>query len=164
MKLVEIKKDNIVTNSAKFSSQQEADAWLAQEIANNSFGLPERPELDDNGEPTGNTIPAEYTIVQEDISAQIAAQLSKQESIEALNLGFDIMADIRTLNKAKIAAQELDFAALLSNSTVANIERALFNGSLDTAKTLINGLEGFYSAGEKAVIVAKIDQHLTKWA
>lgn len=128
------------------------------------FGLPERPELNELGEPTGITLPAEYTIEIVDISAEIAAQNSKLESIEALNLGMDIMADIRVLNKAKIAAQTLDFAALLADQTVANIERALFNGSLDTAKTLINGLQSFYSAEEKAPIVAKIDAHLAKWS
>lgn len=33
-------------------------------------GLPERPELDAEGNPTGNILPAEYTIEIEDITAQ----------------------------------------------------------------------------------------------
>lgn len=161
---VKILKNNIVTNKAQFSSQQEADLWVSEEASNGSFGLPERNELNEFGEATGNIIPAEYAVEIVDISAEIAAQNSKRESIEALNLGMDIMADIRTLNKAKISAQTLDFAALLADSTVANIERALWNGSLDTAKALINGLQSFYSAEEKAPIIAKIDAHIAKWS
>src|SRR5574343_178300 len=107
-----------------FDSQQEAESYLLEAEQSLKFG-----ELNS------------YASSIEDMSTELSAQLSKQESIEALNLGMDIMADIRTLNKAKIAAQTLDFAALLADQTVANIERALWNGSLDTAKALINGLQ-----------------------
>lgn len=37
-------------------------------------GQPERPELDAEGNPTGNMIPAEYTVEIEDISAQVALE------------------------------------------------------------------------------------------
>lgn len=41
---------------------------------NNYWGLPERPELDEEGNPTGNMLPAEYTIEIQDISAQVALE------------------------------------------------------------------------------------------
>ena len=43
---VQIKKQGIVTNSATFNSQEEAEAWVSQEIQNNSFGKSERWVLD----------------------------------------------------------------------------------------------------------------------
>jgi hypothetical protein len=36
------------------------------------FGLPERPELDAEGNPTGNTLPAEYTVEITDITSEYA--------------------------------------------------------------------------------------------
>lgn len=39
---VEIKKQNIVTNSATFENQEQAESWLMQEKTNGSFGKPER--------------------------------------------------------------------------------------------------------------------------
>jgi hypothetical protein len=38
------------------------------------FGLPERPELDAEGNPTGQMLPAEYTVEIIDISAEVALQ------------------------------------------------------------------------------------------
>lgn len=43
---VQIKKQGIVTNSATFNSQEEADTWVSQEIQNKSFGKSERWVLD----------------------------------------------------------------------------------------------------------------------
>ena len=43
-------------------------------VAQNVWGLSERPELDGEGNPTGNMIPADYTIEIVDISAEAALQ------------------------------------------------------------------------------------------
>jgi hypothetical protein len=48
------------------------------------FGLPSRPELDSDGNPTGNTLPAEYEIIQEDITAQLAQAKTNQEALDYL--------------------------------------------------------------------------------
>ena len=60
------------------------------------FGLPERPELDAEGNPTGNTLPAEYTVEITDISTEhaLAECISKRKSEypsaeEFLNAFFD---------------------------------------------------------------------------
>ncbi len=42
MKKVTIKKQGAITNQASFLTQELADGWLANEIANKSFGKPER--------------------------------------------------------------------------------------------------------------------------
>jgi hypothetical protein len=46
--------------------------WIAECVAANAWGLPERPELDEMGQPTGVILPAEYTVEIEDISAEHA--------------------------------------------------------------------------------------------
>jgi hypothetical protein len=60
------------------------------------FGLPERPELDAEGNPTGNILPAEYTVEITDISSEhaLAECISKRKSEypsaeEFLNAFFD---------------------------------------------------------------------------
>lgn len=47
-------------------------------------GLPERPELDADGNPTGNILPAEYTIEIEDITAQVEQERINQEALAYL--------------------------------------------------------------------------------
>ncbi len=66
--------------------------WLEPQF----YGLPERPELDAEGNPTGNTLPAEYTVEITDISAEhaLAECISKRKSEypsaeEFLNAFFD---------------------------------------------------------------------------
>lgn len=61
------------TEVREFIAEDPTD-HLALCIAQNVFGLPERPELDADGNPTGNMIPAEYTVEIEDISAQVALE------------------------------------------------------------------------------------------
>ncbi len=47
-------------------------------------GLPERDELDENGFPTGNIIPAEYTVEIIDVTAQIQQEKINAESLKYL--------------------------------------------------------------------------------
>lgn len=48
------------------------------------WGLPERPELDEMGQPTGVILPAEYTIEIEDITAQVAQEAINAEALAYL--------------------------------------------------------------------------------
>ena len=48
--------------SVTFTQSSNPTEWIAECVAQNAWGLPERPELDETGEPTGVTLPAEYTI------------------------------------------------------------------------------------------------------
>ena len=52
-----------------FQAQSE-EPKLSELLASGICGLPERPELDADGNPTGVILPAEYTIEIEDITAQ----------------------------------------------------------------------------------------------
>lgn len=81
MKRVKILKNSIVTNMAELPDA-EADAWKAQGIAENWWGKPERPEIGSDGLPTGNTLPAEYTIVIEDMAKELAEAAAKKRQAE----------------------------------------------------------------------------------
>lgn len=48
------------------------------------WGLPERPELDEMGQPTGVILPAEYTVEIEDITAQVAQEAINAEALAYL--------------------------------------------------------------------------------
>ena len=90
MKKINIIKNNTITNLAHFDLQSELDSWLNFHIQANTFGLPERPELildETTGEmiPTGNTLPAEYEIVIEDITAQVEQEKINQEARQFLS-------------------------------------------------------------------------------
>lgn len=58
--------------------------WIASAIARNRWGLPERSELDAEGNPTGVVLPAEYTIEIEDITAQVEQQKINEEALAYL--------------------------------------------------------------------------------
>jgi hypothetical protein len=105
MKQVSIKKNNIVTNQAKFATQELADAFLAREIANKSFGKNERELTEEqaimegsdienaassrvvetiDGEVTLYTFAADYTVEVEDITAQALAQQESEQALQYL--------------------------------------------------------------------------------
>lgn len=71
MKKVTITKNNGATYGAELEDPTE---WIESCISNNSWGLPERDVLDEEGNPTGNKIPAEYTIEIIDITSEHALQ------------------------------------------------------------------------------------------
>lgn len=87
MKKIEVTKQGILTNRA-ILEDAEADAWLNEGIANNWFGLPERPEMIDGFDqqgrpakvPSGFMLPAEYVVVTTDITAEIALEKANEEA------------------------------------------------------------------------------------
>jgi hypothetical protein len=182
---VTVTKNSQTTNKQDFSTQELADAWKESNIASGAFGKPERwlqaDDFEDESaedaiatttvdvlgqEITLYKFAADYTITEEDVTSEYEAAALKAESVEAINLGADLIADIRTLNKKKLLDGSLtseQFTALLQDATAAAIERALWNGSFQTAKTLIQGFSGYYSSGDKTPLIAKIDAFLTKY-
>lgn len=94
MKRIKAIKNGIISNQAEFASDQDAAAWLAEMIQTNSFGKPERwidgSRLSDaekaqavetrvsagslGEEITEYKFAAEYSVVEEDLTAEIAAK------------------------------------------------------------------------------------------
>jgi FAD/FMN-containing dehydrogenase len=114
---INIKKQDIITNSATFLTQEEADTWLAECIANESFGKPEHTievtprSVDENGvvtEATYELIPSEYTVEVVDVTAELALQKESDEAkayllatdykmLKALELGLPLDETIKAL-------------------------------------------------------------------
>lgn len=94
MKRVRILKGGVQTHGAEMI---DADAWIAEQVAANSWGLPSRPELDAEGNPTGITLPAEYEIVIQDVTAEIEAQKAKEAQEVAAK------AKLKTLRKSDLS-------------------------------------------------------------
>jgi hypothetical protein len=57
---------------------------ITQNSTTEKWGLPERPEIDEMGQPTGVILPAEYTVEIEDITAQVAQQAINAEALAYL--------------------------------------------------------------------------------
>lgn len=72
-----VRKNGIITNewTSEFADETHYEPC---------FGLPERPELDAEGQPTGVILPAEYTIEIEDITAQVAQEAINAEALAYL--------------------------------------------------------------------------------
>lgn len=95
MKQATILKNNVVSHLGQFETEQELNAWLEKHIAKNTFGLPERQVevvpavFDEQGNEVSpaqfETLPAEYEIVIEDISAQVEQQKINAEALSFLN-------------------------------------------------------------------------------
>lgn len=177
---VRVKKQGVLTHEAKFETQGEVDAWLAQNEASKAFGKPQRwvhqDDLLAQGEDQQQAIEsrevggpdelkyeykfaAEYTVEQADITAQVAEERKLQLRLAKQSFGALMIAKITELNNSKNLTQE-QLGALLADMNAAAIERLLWSGSLTFAKAAIAGYSGLYSTEEKAALVAEIDAWL----
>lgn len=170
-----------VTHGAQFKTQAEIDAWKAQNEALKAFGKPERWVFEDmlsfegedptkaiateqvggpDEEKTRYKFAAEYTFEQSDITAEIAAQKAIEYRLAKQDFGALLLAKITNLNSAKQLTQQ-QLNELLTDPTAMVIERLLWTGSLDFAKTAILGYQGtLYSSQEKQAFAAEIDSWL----
>jgi hypothetical protein len=159
---IKIIKNEIKTHGASFESIELANAWLDEGKNAEWWGKSEQIELDLDGVPTGNIIPAEYTVVIEDITAQLEKEKALEKSKLALALGADLVAEIRLININKNMSAEV-YLALIQDQSLAAIERLLWVGSFETAKAFIQSYDGpFYTSEEKLSIITLIDSAIEK--
>lgn len=185
---------NLLTNQigwgGQFADQASVDAWIAQGVANNWWGLGDRWVALPDGDPqiasatetravtdvpavtdeSGNVVtpaithteyhlPAQYSVSQTDITAQWTLDQATQAALQNQNKGATVIARVAAINESKLAAATMSqqtFSALLQDTNVLNIERLLWNGSLVTAKALIQStdLSAYYTPAEIASILA----------
>ena len=104
--------EGIQTHGAQM---EDPNAWIAEGVAANWWGLPERPEIGENGAPTGLMLTAEYTIEITDITSQLAQEEQNRQAlaylaatdwyiIRELDSGVACPADIKAL-RAQARAQ-----------------------------------------------------------
>ncbi len=143
---IQILKNNVVTNEAKFQTQEQANEWYE---FNKDYFL------------------ADHVKQVTSLADEILEKKRDQESDEAVELGTKVIKAIRKANRRKLKTGVWDqakFTELLTNQTAYACERALWNGSLGTAKYLLTNLSAFYSDIEIAEIIIMIDAHEAKWA
>lgn len=143
---IEIKLNNVLTNYSEFATEDLCNEWYDENLE--AF-------------PIGHTkqIFSLFDVIQE--------KKRLQESREAVELGTNLIIEIRAINRRKLKTglwDQAKFNSLLVNTNAAQIERALWNGSLTTAGYLLTGMSAFYSDIEIAKIVEQITAHETKWS
>lgn len=173
----------VETNAGTFKTQIEADKWVTEQKANESFGRNDRWVIEDDivklGEDVTKAIgtqqvvvdsngtsktqyhfAADYHITQTDISAEVAQQAAVSQGLFAQQLGAEIVAHVFSINESSGIAQDA-LVALLSDPAVALIERLLFNGSLVTAKAKIAALPpGMFSPAQIAGVLALLEDSI----
>lgn len=99
-----------------------------------------------------------YSVVEQDITAQLAQEAKIALRIKKQNHGAKVIALVTEINDAKA----IDPAALQSFMTdplFATIERLAWSGSLEFLKNAIQSYSGpFYTPDEIALIIAEIDK------
>lgn len=183
---IEIKnKQGVMKWGAKFETQEEADAWISENILKNTWGKPERwvwdSDLQKEGLNSEDAIDSnvinyfgenktyykfekEYEIIQTDITEQVEEEIGIEEQLRKQVIGQKIIAIVSYINSKKLESGQMSiptFQAMLADVTIQSIERLLWNGSINTAKQLIGLLDDTYwSDAEKQSIISKIDQEL----
>ena len=133
--------DSFIICTAQFVDQATCAAWLA----NYQSQLPD---------------PSTWTATYADVTAQVALNALAAKGLKAQQLGASIIAQIFAINETNLLSGALtsgQFTSLLADTTAANIERCLRNGSIATALILAQGwgaISTYYSAPQIAAIEA----------
>jgi hypothetical protein len=183
MKKVVIKKQNVITNQANFATQELADTWLAQEIANKSFGKPERWVSEDRiiaeGENINNAIEtavesvfgvdvnkykfaSEYVVEISDITSEIADLKKLSDRAKKRSFGESLIDKISTITDSKnLSIEEVD--AFMSNSLITSLREHLWAGNISTfvSKLQSSDVSAFFSSQEKTAVIADCQAFLT---
>lgn len=129
---IQVLKDGVETNGGVFANAQLAEEWYQENLTFFPEGHIKR------------LIPLTNTFLN-DLDLDERRTI---ESEEALKLGEKLIIEIRKLNRKKLKLGIMSvtkFQELLQNPTAAAIERALWNGSFGTAKSLLLTMVQFYS-------------------
>jgi hypothetical protein len=161
-------KNGQVANRNTRSTQTEAEAWVAQESANGSFGLNARPEIGEDGFETGETLPAEWSVEYVDVTEIVRKQKRIEKGVWSQDKGRQLLAIIYSINDEKLELGLLNagqFQAILADTNFAFFERLLQQGSIGSAATLFAQLSSpFYNDADKAEITAALTAAIAEQA
>lgn len=184
----QIKKNGTESNLGYHDTQEQADSWLAQEIANGSFGKVERHlfdyELESHGELAENassqeektykllgeeekigilyTFPADFTVETVDMSAEIFAAKKRKNKKKMMAFGEDLIVDISMLNESKMVSYE-QVEAVMSNATLSLLREHLWAGNIPSFinKLQTTDVTAFFDNAEKSSILQKCNEFLS---
>ena len=144
MKKVIVIKNGVQAFGAQFADDAVMQDWIAECEANNSWGLPERPELGLQGEPTGVTLPAEYTVEIVDLETDpeyIKAKFVAKKEKNA-QFGQSLIRDLQWRNSQLIRAGTMTMAdAMQMAHELEAIEAWLVKGEIEIAAELITNAQ-----------------------
>lgn len=165
---IEVKnlQSNQITNTGLFDTQEQANAWIELCERNYNFGLPERPELNEMLEPTGNILPAEYEIIQTDITQQNQEQQLINKNLARIQFGQRLMAELAAKNQIKLSNQLMTIQQIFSlEDKLAKVQSRLVNGSTGLALSELISLDlPEMTTEEKSYFVSKIQDYLNSEA
>jgi hypothetical protein len=172
-----MKKVTVVNNvnGIQFSAtMQDPTAWIAEQVAINSWGLPEawtleviegaetKVELDEFGvEQTYYKKPCEYTIEIKELDADPEYLL--EQAIKKSSQNIEFGKYILSIVGAMVQIKNLDCAGVASlNATFSAISMLLQTGSIETAKNAIAAIEPteVVTAGDITYIVGIMNNYL----
>lgn len=183
MKKATVTKSGVVTNQATFATQELADTWLAQEIANKSFGKPERwvyeNDLLSQGEDIANSVemvletvmgqevkkyrfPVEYTVEITDATAEVLAAKKLSDRTKKRAFGEALIDKISTINDSKnLSVEQVD--AFMGNALITALREHLWAGNISTfvSKLSASDVSAFFTEQEKAVVISECNQFLS---
>lgn len=176
-----IKKQNVETNGAIFSSLQLAQAWVEKEKA--SFGKPERwvaeSQLQMEGEDIANSVEmmieptslgdiklykfaAEYAVEYTDVTALVAAETKVLNRAKKRAFGESLIDKISTINDSKnLSVEQVD--AFMTNTLISNLREHLWAGNIDTfvSKLQASDVSAFFTTQEKSSVISECQTFLT---
>lgn len=183
MKKVSITKSGVVTNQASFLTQELAEAWLAKEEVNKSFGKQARWVSEDNIQLEGEDIalsdqmmiepimgkdvklyhfPAQYSVEITDVTAEVLAAKKLSDRTKKRAFGEALIDKISTINDSKnLSVEQVD--AFMGNALITALREHLWAGNISTfiSKLTASDVSAFFSSQEKAAVIAECEAFLT---
>jgi len=135
-----------LTNSAKFATEAEADAWIATQQ-----GL---------ARPWGYQSASDYTVTKTDITTEVSRTAKEKQRQKKRMFGGMVIDRVAVINEAKsLTAQQIQD---LSTSFELPV-KLLLQGDITTAKTVIQGLDlagSVFTEAERTEVLALIDEYI----
>lgn len=162
---VSVIKNNEVVQIANFETQEMADSWIQMLAETGSWGLPERQEIGEMGEPTGVILPAEYQTITEDITAQFEAErLSEEKRLKHQAdeaFGKEFIRWIKDLNEAS-GITPAQVIALRTDNRIKVANDLCEGGDIATLKYHIENTDwtGLFTNEVRGAALAKISSYL----
>lgn len=170
MKIFKVFKNGVLTNQWDDSCGLNAnyyepcfgkpERWVSEDEEDVSNALDFKQEFLPNGDTrTIYKLPAEYEVVEEDITVELAKNQLIADGLARQSLGAQIIAKVYAINESKgLTAQS--FSTMISDANLERIERLLWTGSLKTAKMMIQALDDtYFSTQEKAEILEMLSSY-----
>lgn len=173
--------------SAKFETQELADAWKTKQIQINSWGKEQRvvrvyenglsleaqgensldvlnfvEGVDSFGSYLDYTLKAEYTVEQEDVSLQVTAEKKIINRKKKREFGEYIVDKIAAINDSKLLnTAQVD--SFMENALISNLREHLYAGNINTFidKLTTSDVSAFFTSEEKSFVIQECNNFLT---